>query len=340
MTKKVAQKLFLILLLFPVSWQNSFAQNIKKDLLPRTWYCNSAIGSDTIFLSPDNTNNPKYELKFFSSGKVALKSLKKRGLDTTSAYSIKNRSLVFHFDLKDSVKTFAYEVKKVPKRKAFHLNRTYSSCYVKRRGDDTIVMDKFTLMFEEKRKVFEREQELTVFSQKKALHNDSIDYAVWGQLVGYVSDTLLIDSDEYVEHNFYKKYTDSLHFVSPLLIDTTVRIKVPTKNITGIYAQREPLTSITTNATFFALGGGLLCVTASLLSKNDVAATIFAQTGVIAFLTLPVSVSLGMIFSKQKFRMKPGKKPEKIWKIERHMPNTVVTQRNQNKIKSKKANKK
>src|SRR5436190_22803902 len=132
MTKKVVQRSFLILLLFCSFSHNFFAQNIKKDLLPRTWYCNSAIGSDTMFLFPDNTSNPKYELKFFSTGKVALKSLKKRGLDTTSAYSIKNNSLVFHFDLKDSVKTFSYEVKKVPKRKAFHLNRTYSSSYVKR----------------------------------------------------------------------------------------------------------------------------------------------------------------------------------------------------------------
>jgi len=203
----------------------------------------------------------------------------------------------------------------------------YSSRYVRRKGDDAIVMDRLILVNGKKRKTIKSEEEIAVFSQNKALRNDSINRAVWGIFAGYIADTLLIDSDQFVEHNFYKKYTDTLHYIAPLLFDTIIRIKVPVKDITGIYCQREPLSSITTNASVIALVAGFVFVTGSIAGGESTVGSVLGQAGVISFLTIPFTFGTAMIFSKQKFQLKSDHKKKKVWKIERHMPGTVITQR-------------
>jgi hypothetical protein len=317
-----------IWLILIVSAYQLAAQKIEKDLLNKTWYCSCNFNSDSLILSADNMNQPVCEVRFSPTGKLYLKNLKKRTSDSSFTYLLKNKSLTLRVDLKDSVKIIEYEAKKLPVKKAYELRTKFSSRYVRKKGDDTVAVDKFTLAQEKKRKTIEKEEEIAVFSQKRALHNDSINRAVWGQFVGYVSDTLLIDSDQFVEHNFYKKYTDTLHYIAPLLFDTMVRIKVPTRDITGIYCQREPMSTITTNATLLAFAAGFACVAASLIIKDNLTSSTFAKAGVVAFLTIPISFSTGLIFSKQKFQMKPGNKNKKIWTIERRLPGVMVTQGN------------
>jgi hypothetical protein len=328
-------RLVRILLCIALFNYTASSQKLRKELLAKTWFCNCNFNSDSLVLSADNINKPICETKFSASGKLLLKNTKKKSLDSSGVCVIKKNSLILHFDAKDSVIIYEYRVKKIPEKKAFMLSMLSSSRYLKRKGDDTITMDRFTLIQGNKRKTIERPEEITIFSQKKALHNDSINLAVWGQFVGYISDTLLIDSDQFVEHNFYKKYTDSMHYIAPLLFDTVVRIKVPVKEITGMFSQREPFASVATDATFLAMGTGLLCVLASLVSKDTSTGSIFAQAGVISFLTMPVSFGFGLGFSKQKFLLTPGKKKKKVWRIERHIPYKIITQRNQKKSGTK-----
>jgi len=326
----------LILLLFLFFNSVLCAQKTEKALVSKTWFCNGNFNSDSLVLSADNMDKPLCEARFTRTGRLVLKNLKKRTSDSVYTYLFKNSSLTLYANEKDSVKTLHYTVKKISGKKAYELRTKYSSRYVKRKGDDAIVMDRFTLTMGKRKRTVKTGEELAIFSQNRALRNDSINRAVWGVFVGYVTDTLLMESDQFVEHNFYKKYTDSLHYIAPLLLDTIIRVKVPIKFITGIYAQREPLSSVTTNASVFALVTGLVCVSASILAKGSTAGDIFGEVGVVSFLTIPVSFATGLIFSKQKFQMKSGAKKEKVWKIERHMPRTVITQRNKKNYKLKK----
>lgn len=321
MTKQLFTFLFLFLNICSLLAQ-------EKDLSSKTWYCNCNFNSDSLLFSADNTNQQTTEVRFSSTGKLVLKNLKRRTTDSSFVYYLKKKSLVLQLNLKDSVKTLHYAYKKVKGKKAYELTMNYSARYNHRKGDESVIMNKFTLIKGKKRKTIYQGEEIAVFSQCKALHNDSINRAVWGSFAGYISDTLLIDSDQYVEHNFYKNYTDTLHYIAPLLLDTMIRIKVPIKYITGIYNQREPLSSISSNASFVAMGTGLVCISISILGGEGDVSGAFAQAGVISFLTIPVSLGINMIFSKQKFLMQPSKKHKEVWTYERHMPRTIITQRN------------
>jgi hypothetical protein len=317
------------LFIFFFLWLCTFnLRSQEKDLTSKTWYCSCNFNSDTLLLSADNINQPTTEVRFSTSGKLLLKNIKKRTTDSSFVYNLKKKSLVLQLNLKDSVKTLHYGLNKVKGKRAYDLSMKYSAHYHHKKGDEAIIMRKFTLIKGKKRKTIFEGEEIAVFSQCKAIHNDSINRAVWGSFAGYIADTLLIDSDQYVEHNFYKKHTDTLHYIAPLLLDTVIRIKVPIKYITGIYNQREPLSSISSNASFIAMGTGLVCISSSILGGEGNASSIFAQAGVISFLTIPISLGVNMVFSKQKFYLQPTKKHKEVWTHERHMPRTIITQRN------------
>lgn len=320
----------LIILFLFLSNLFVYSQKKEGDLISKTWYCSCNFSSDNFVLSADNTNQPSTEVKFSSTGKFLLKNIKKRSVDSSFTYLFKKNSFILRSDAKDSVMTLNYALKKTAGKKAYEFSMKYSSRYIRKKGDDAIVMNKFVLVNGKKRKVIQEGDELAVFSQCKALHNDSINRAVWGVFTGYISDTLIMESDQYVEHNYYRKYTDTLHYIAPLLLDTTVIIKVPIKYITGIYNQREPLTSISSNATLLGMAAGFAGIAASVVLGEGNAANAFAQAGVFSFLTIPISLSVNVIFSKQKFQINSPKKHKKNWVIERHMPHTLVSQRSKN----------
>lgn len=331
MIKRTLSKSSVILFSFLLFYAGLFAQKNEKDLVRKIWYSHSSFGSNSVLLTLDNLDRPVYEIRFSRTGKLVIKQQRKRTLDSSWNYLFRKSRLFISLNLRDSVETLEYKITRVPAKKAYRMDLINSSRYIKRKGDDTIALDRLTLIQGKKRKTIEYQQALTVFYQKKALRNDSIDYAVWGQFVGYIKDTILIDADQYVEHNFYKKYTDTLHYVAPLLLDTVVRIKIPINLVTGIYTQREPFTSYTTGATILAMCVGLVGVATSIVLQNNSAGPVFAQAGVVSLLTIPFSFGTGMVFSTQKFLIAPGKKSKKVWAIERHMPNLMVTQGKQTK---------
>ncbi len=280
-----------------------------------------------MLVSSDSKNKGNCEVKFSKSGKLILVNPLKKKIDSSYTYSFTKNKLSLSYSLKDSALRLHFKLTTIQKRRAYQLALLSKNTYHKKLGDDTIRLDQFSVLQGNKRRIFFNQQELTVFSQKKALHNDSIDMAVWGRFVGYIKDTILMDSDQFVEHNFYKKYTDSLHFYAPLLLDTIIRIKIPVKEITGIYCQREPFTSITTGTSLLAMGGGLVLVAASLILKDSPMASEYAQIGVGSFLTIPISFGLGIAFSTKKYTLSSNQLTKKNWHIENHMPHQVYTKK-------------
>lgn len=276
-------------------------------------------------LSSDSKNKGDCELKFSPGGKIILFNPLKKKLDSSFAYTFKKNKLNISYGLKDSALSLQFKISSIQERRAYQLTQESKTTYHRKKGDDTIRLDRFTLVQANKRRIFVDQQEITVFSQKRALHNDSIDMAVWGRFVGYIKDTILMDSDQFVEHNFYKKYTDTLHFYAPLLLDTIVRIKIPVKEITGIYCQREPFTTITTGASLLAMAGGLALVATSLILKDWPAAPQYGEIGVGSFLSIPISFGVGLVFSTKKFRLSKDHPNKKTWQIENHMPHPVIS---------------
>lgn len=321
------RKLF-ILILFLSTLKVSFAQKAEETLGLKTWYTSTAFGSEHVSLSTENVTTSLYEIKFSVTGNLILKNLKKKIFDTASTFVIRKNDLTVHLNYKDSARVFEYEVKSAPGGKAYELVLTTSLKYYKRRGDDTII-SKLVLTQGKKRKVIGSMQSVTVFSKKRALRNDSIDFAIWGQLVGHIADTLIIDCDQYIEHNFYKKHTDSSHYISPELYDTVIRIKVPLKEVTKIYLQRERLTSVTNGLIYAALGGGLVCIGGSLIFHGEGFSSNLGAIGIGSLLTIPFTFGAGLIFSTQKYYLKPNGKRNEVWKVERRMPHSSVKKYNQ-----------
>ena len=278
-------------------------------------------------VSSDTKNKSDCEVKFSKSGKLILVNPLKKKIDSSYTYSLGKTKLSLSYSLKDSALRLNFKLTTIQKRRAYQLTLLSKNTYHKKKGDDTIRLDQFTLLQGNKRRIFVDQQEITVFSQKKALHNDSIDMAVWGRFVGYIKDTILMDSDQFVEHNFYKKYTDTLHFYAPLLLDTIIRIKIPVKEITGIYCQREPFTTITTGASLLAMAGGLALVATSLILKESPAAPQYGEVGVGSFLSIPISFGVGIAFSTKKFKLSTDQSNKKNWHIEKHMPHQVYTKK-------------
>lgn len=319
---------------------SSLAQKQNEELQAQTWFYKGNLGDDSLLLKGENSGSPIWELKFLTSGQINLKNLKKNTNDTSYHFNFEKKILTLRLNRKDSVKTISYGIKKSQKEKAYYLKLSQSSIYKKRKGDDTIVMRQLTLVKDKQIRVINFQEDLTIFGQKKGLRHDSVDFAVWGQFVGYISDTILIDSDQFVKHNFYKKYPDSMHYYSPLLFDTVIRIKLPIKEITGIYKEREPFSTVMTRITVSGIGLGLVCMVGSLVSGETHAANVFAQVATASFLTVPVSFGLGLGFSKQKFRLHGGKDPKKLWRIDRHIPNPTIKNTDSRKNNQEKTTKK
>lgn len=319
-------KTFLLVLLVS-SKGLTFGQSLKEKIGSGTWYSKQSLGDSVLTLVKERTGSGQ-ELRLSASGKCILKpsapSGGKNKTDSTFQYGFDKKNFSVHFKLKDSVKMFRYELLKT-EGPNLTLRLNYSLSYKYKKGNDTILMPELTFTRGKEIRAVMQGEDITLFAQKKGRLHDSIEFAVWGQFVGYIKDTIIIDSDQFVEHNFYKKYPDTLHYYSPLLIDTIIRMKIPVKYIIGIYKEREPFGMYMTRVTVAGMGLGLGFMVASLASSRDIeVGSTYATISTAAFLTVPVSFGIGVAFSKQKFRFSGGKDPAKLWKIERHMPRPQV----------------
>jgi hypothetical protein len=317
-------RLNIFLLFFCSLFCITLAQTSQHELLQNSWYHQGFPGADSIRLSRENNNALSGQLKFSTNGKLIFYSSKKDKPDSSYRFDIGKKKISFQFDSKDSVKTYEYSLKENRKKGLYRLHLIYSFVYKKRAGDDTIVVRELGLKKGNDTKTIDYLEDLTVFGQKRGLKGDSVDFAVWGQFVGFKKDTILIDCDQFIKHNFYKKYPDSMHYYAPLLMDTVIRIKLPIKEIDRIYKEREPFSTYMTRATVSGIGLGLVCMVGSLVSGETDASTVFAQVATVSFLTVPVSFGIGFSFSKQKFWLHDKNKSTRLWKIERHLPGAQI----------------
>ncbi|MBL7933259.1 MAG: hypothetical protein JNL60_15240 [Bacteroidia bacterium] len=302
----------------------TFGQNLKEKIGSATWYSKQVLGDSMLVLSKDNKTGANLELKLSGTGKCIVKTNGKTKADSTFQYCFDKKNFSVNYKLKDSVTMYRYEFLKSDAAN-LTLRMNYSFRYKYKKGNDTILMPELTFSRGKDIKTIMQGEDITLFVQKKGRLHDSIELAVWGQFIGFIKDTIIIDSDQFVEHNFYKKYPDSLHYYSPLLIDTIIRMKIPVKYIVGIYKEREPFGMYMTRITVGGMALGLGFMVASLTSGKEIeVGSTFATISTAAFLTVPVSFAIGTIFSKQKFRFSGGDDPAKLWKIERHMPRPKV----------------
>lgn len=317
------RNIFLLLLIVSL-FRLTLAQNLQERFGSSPWYSKQHLGDSVMALSKDSKNAAGTELRLSGTGKCIVKTVGKNKADSVFQYSFDKKNISFNFKNKDSVKLFRYELYKTEGTNMW-LRLNYSFSYRYKKGNDTIVMPELSFTRGKEIRSIVQGEDITLFVQKRGRRNDSIDLAIWGQFIGYIKDTIIIDSDQFVEHNFYKKYTDSLHYYSPLLIDTIIRMKIPVRYVVGIYKEREPFGMYMTRVTVAGMGLGLGFMVASLVSDADIeAGSTYATISTAAFLTVPVSFGIGVAFSKQKFRFSGGKDPSKHWKIERHMPRPQI----------------
>ncbi len=169
-----------------------------------------------------------------------------------------------------------------------------------KRGDKTVRIKKF--------------DEVNVFSEKRGLKNDSLELTVRGQLTDFKKDTLLIRYDEYSVHDFYKKYPDTLHYTYEILTDTFMMMKVPAKDITGMFRYRNKLKSVTNKIVFVTLGTSLVTMPFVLAMKAGPERDAVSALNITSTVAMLSSMTVGLVFGKQKFWLKP--KGPKTWEIQ------------------------
>lgn len=311
---------FLILLVFVILSHQAISQSISKTLLTKTWYCSCDFATDSLILSLNNSAKFNWEAKFLPNGKLTLRNLKSNTTNTAYFYSVKNQSIRLFYDHKDSLMNLSYTFGKHINKASYKLNLYHGIRYKKQKPSDIPPSDHFTLARNGKRKTFHSLNEITVHRMKKGLLHDSIEYISKGAFLEMRTDTLVMNTYQFSEHNFYKKFPDTLHYFSDYLFDSVIVIKTPVKEITMIYSQRDKLSSIVNATSFVALGTFVVAFPLALTVKNDPLNTIFTRAVVFSALSIPVIISFNIIFSKKKFKIGSGLKKENTWQFENKLP--------------------
>lgn len=306
------QQLFICLLFV----QSLFAQNYSNNLGSTTWYCNCNFNTDSLKLVSSNSANYRYRLNFSPDGKVLLFDLSKKTSNTFYSYTLRKSTLKLFYTTKDSLAELNYLIQRNKKTNEFDLGLYYNMRYKKRKASDTPPVNTFTLSRGKKTKSFESMQEITVYRMKKGLKHDSIEVISKGHFLEIRSDTLILNAYQYSEHNFYKNYPDTNHFFSETLFDTLIRIKSPIKEITKIYSQREEFNRGVNIAAITALGVFFVTFPLAITVESSTAGAALGQTAVFAAASIPVIVSLNMLFSKQKFQIIPDEKKKETWRLD------------------------
>ena len=312
-------RIFFILLFLTLVNCATTAQKLSKKLLTKTWYCSCDFKTDTLVLAETNDQHFDWEASFSPSGKVTLHHLKKNISSSVYSYSLKKQSLRFYYDLKDSLVNLNYTINRMEEDGSYKLKTFYALRYKKRKKDDVPPADHFTLVNGEKKKTFYNLTDITVHRMKKGLKHDSIEYISKGEFLELRSDTLLINSYQFSEHNFYKKYPDEGHYFSEFIYDndSLVKIKIPLKEITKIYSQRDKFNSVINGLAIAALGTFVVSLPVALAVKTDPVNSIFTSSAVYSALSIPVIVSFNIIFSRKMFQVAPTLKNKNTWHFEK-----------------------
>ncbi len=257
-------------------------------------------------------------------GRVTLKNLKQNTSSSAYSYSIKNQSIRLFYETKDSLMNLNYSFGRHYNKGDYKLSTFHAMRYKKHKNNDLPPSDHFTLIKGNKKKEFHSLNEITVHRMKKGLKHDSIEYICKGEFLELRADTLLINAYQFSEHNFYKKFPDSLHYFSEFLFDSLIKLKVPVKEITTIYSQRDKFSSLVNGAAFVAMGGFVVSFPLALSVKSEPMNTVFTRTAVFSALSIPVIISFNIIFSKKKFQLAPTLKNKNTWQFESKSPGVPI----------------
>jgi hypothetical protein len=310
-------KIFLSFI-FPLMEVSVTAQSNQKLLSAQSRFLTGSVYDSVFFLRETGDPIRATKITFLPTGRLKIESQKTKA-DSQWHYGFHKRIIYFSLLRNDSVYNRPYEIIKSDHGTSFRFNRLYNyAAPVARPGDTIFVGPSLTnnLVLQknnQKKRIYEGD-DISVFYSKKGLAHDSIEYMARGQFSAFASDTICLRAEQLQTHNFYKKYTDSLHhtFYFP---DSVILVKIPAKDLMGIYYHRSAWTSMMTLLTIAGLTGELIFLPAALLSKSDKANTIFGNLAIVSIFTWPTAATLGIIFSKKKFRLKETGKKKGIWQI-------------------------
>ncbi len=158
-----------------------------------------------------------------------------------------------------------------------------------------------------------RHRDLSVHFEKKGVRNDSIEYHVRGDFMAINNDSIIIQSEDIDIHDFYKKNTDSLHYLVKSI--PTGFAKVPLKDISKIYYERSDWKTFTLRATLVSLASALIISPIISIQKGGFNGDRFSKVTTASLGVAVLSVSFGIAFSQKEILIKPTKKSNKTWTI-------------------------
>lgn len=155
--------------------------------------------------------------------------------------------------------------------------------------------------------------DISVHYDKKGLKNDSVEYHVRGDFMSITSDSMIIQTTDFEIHNFYKRNTDSLHFLSKPLPSGFA--KVPLKDIYKIYYERSDWKTFTLRTTLVSLATALIVSPLISIQKGGFNHDRFNKVTTASLGVAVLSISFGIAFSQKEFLIRSTKKSDKIWTI-------------------------
>jgi hypothetical protein len=155
--------------------------------------------------------------------------------------------------------------------------------------------------------------DLSVHYDKNGIKNDSVKFHVRGDFISITNDSIIIQSEDFDVHDFYKKNTDSLHYFSK--VATSGFVKVPMKDISKIYYERSEWKTFTLRTTLLSLASALIVSPLISIQKSDFNYERFSKVTTASLGVAVLSISFGIAFSQKEFLIKPTRKSNKTWKI-------------------------
>jgi hypothetical protein len=183
-----------------------------------------------------------------------------------------------------------------------------NSCY----SPQTNTYPSFSFVKKRRSKQMTRGDALSIYYDKKGLTHDSISYNVKGEFLELIRDTMIIGVEDLYVHDFYKRYTDSLH--SFYVRKPEPFVKVPLKDITKVYKDRDLITPMFLTAGL-AFASALLVAPLISIQKGGFNADRYASVSLSSLGVMSAAIATGIIFGQKKFVIKRGTKNHRTWKI-------------------------
>jgi hypothetical protein len=155
--------------------------------------------------------------------------------------------------------------------------------------------------------------DLSVHYEKKGIKNDSLEFHVRGDFMSITNDSMVIQSEDFDVHDFYKKNTDSLHYLSKTVASGFV--KVPLKDISKIYYERSDWKTFTLRTTLLSLASALIVSPLISIQKGGFNQDRFNKVTTASLGVAVLSITFGIAFSQKEFLIKPTKNSNKTWTI-------------------------